>query len=195
MTPMQSPANANVHAHLKKAMHDHWGLFLVEGIILTVLGIAAIVVPPLGGLFVTVFLGWLFLIAGIVGIIATIRAQQAPGFGWSLLSAIVAVIAGAVLLWNPFEGLVTLTFVLTAFFIVDGVLVIVLAIAHRRQLSGKWEWMMVNGVIDLILAAIIISGLPGTLAWALGLIVGIDMLFGGASLIAMALEARKTVVQ
>ncbi|HEV2552021.1 MAG TPA: hypothetical protein VGU20_32230 [Stellaceae bacterium] len=54
--------------------------------------------------------------------------------------------------------------------------------------------MMVNGVVDLILAAIILSGLPGTLAWALGLIVGIDMLFGGSSLIAMALEARKAVV-
>jgi uncharacterized membrane protein HdeD (DUF308 family) len=189
---MTSLPNAEVSARLKKAMHDHWNLFLVEGIILTLLGIAAIVVPPLGGLFVTVFLGWLFLIAGIVGIIATLRARKAPGFGWSLLSGIVAVIAGGVLLWNPLQGLVTLTLVLTAFFIVDGILIIVLAITHRRQLSGKWEWMMVNGVIDLILAAIIISGLPGTLAWALGLIVGIDMLFGGASLIAIALEARKT---
>jgi uncharacterized membrane protein HdeD (DUF308 family) len=55
--------------------------------------------------------------------------------------------------------------------------------------------MMVNGVIDLVLAGIIISGLPGTLLWALGLLVGIDMLFGGASLIAIALEARKEVVR
>jgi uncharacterized membrane protein HdeD (DUF308 family) len=193
MTAMNSTASAELTARLRKAMHDHWSLFLVEGIILTVLGFAAIIVPPLGGLFVTVLLGWLFLIAGIVGIIATIRARQAPGFAWSLFSAIVAVIAGGVLLWNPLQGLVTLTYVLTAFFIVDGILMIVLAITHRRQLSGKWEWMMVNGVVDLILAGIIISGLPGTLAWALGLIVGIDMLFGGASLIAMALEARKTV--
>jgi uncharacterized membrane protein HdeD (DUF308 family) len=193
MTATNSPASAELSARVRKAMHDHWSLFLVEGIILSVLGLAAIIVPPLGGLFVTVLLGWLFLIAGIVGIVATIRARQAPGFGWSLLSAIVAVIAGGVLLWNPLQGLVTLTYVLTAFFIVDGIVMIVLAITHRRQLSGKWEWMMVNGVVDLILAAIIISGLPGTLAWALGLIVGIDMLLGGASLIAMALEARKTV--
>jgi uncharacterized membrane protein HdeD (DUF308 family) len=193
MTATNSPASAELSARVRKAMHDHWSLFLIEGIILSALGLAAIIVPPLGGLFVTVLLGWLFLIAGIVGIVATIRARQTPGFGWSLLSAIVAVIAGGVLLWNPLQGLVTLTYVLTAFFIVDGILMIVLAITHRRQLSGKWEWMMVNGVVDLILAAIIISGLPGTLAWALGLIVGIDMLFGGASLIAMALEARKTV--
>jgi uncharacterized membrane protein HdeD (DUF308 family) len=68
---------------------------------------------------------------------------------------------------------------------------IILAIAHRRELSSKWEWILVNGVIDLILAGIIISGLPGTLVWALGLLVGIDMVFGGASLITIALEARK----
>jgi uncharacterized membrane protein HdeD (DUF308 family) len=81
--------------------------------------------------------------------------------------------------------------VLAAFFIIDGVLVIVLAIVHRRELTGKWEWMMLNGVIDLILAGTIIFGFPGTLVWAFGLLVGIDMIFGGASLIAMALEARK----
>jgi uncharacterized membrane protein HdeD (DUF308 family) len=64
-------------------------------------------------------------------------------------------------------------------------------LAHRRELSGKWEWILVKGVIDLILAGIIISGLTGTLVWALGLLVGIDMVFGGASLIAIASEARK----
>jgi uncharacterized membrane protein HdeD (DUF308 family) len=176
---------------MTRSIHDHWGLFLTEGIILSLLGLAAIVLPPVAGLVATVLLGWLFLIAGIVGLVATLRARQAPGFGWSLLSALVAVIAGGALLWNPLQGLVTLTFVLTAFFVVDGILIIALAIAHRRELSGKWEWMMLNGVVDLVLAAIIISGLPGTISWALGLLVGIDMMFGGASLIAMALEARK----
>jgi len=191
VSPTQPAASSKLSAALTKSIHDHWRLFLAEGIVLSVLGLAAIVVPPIAGLVATLFLGWLFLIAGVVGLVATLRARQAPGFGWSLLSALVAVIAGAVLLWNPLQGLVTLTYVLIAFFIVDGILVIGLAIAHRRQLSGKWEWMMVNGVIDLILAGIVISGLPGTLVWALGLLVGIDMVFGGASLIAMALEARK----
>ncbi len=172
-------------------MHDYWGLFLAEGIALSVVGLAAIIVPLIAGLFTTVFLGWLFLIAGIVGLVATLRARPAPGFGWSLLSAFVAVIAGGVLLWNPLRGLVTLTYVLIAFFIVDGILIIILAIAHRRELSGKWEWMMVNGVIDLILVGILISGLPGTQVWTFGILVGVDLMFGGASLVAMALEARK----
>ncbi len=143
-----SPAASSA---LSKSMHDHWGVFLAEGIVLSLLGLAAIVVPPLAGLAATIFLGWIFLMAGIVGLVATWRARRAPGFGWALLSALVALIAGGLLLWNPLRGLVTLTYVLTAYFIVDGILIIVLAIAHRRELSGKWEWMMVNGIVDLIL--------------------------------------------
>jgi uncharacterized membrane protein HdeD (DUF308 family) len=176
---------------LTRSMRDHWGLFLAEGLILCILGLGAIVVPPLAGLATTLFLGWLFLVAGLVGLYFTFRAKSAPGFGWALLSAIAALCAGALLLWNPFQGLATLTYVLVAYFIVDGGAIIFLAIAHRRELSGKWEWLLLNGVMDLILAGIILAGLPGTLVWALGLLVGVDLLFGGASLIAMALAARK----
>lgn len=191
MSSLQPSAGSEMATALAKSIHDHWKVFLAEGIILVLLGLAAIVVPPVAGLAATVFLGWLFLLAGILGLLATFRARQAPGFGWSLASALAALVAGGILLWNPLQGLVTLTYVLIIFFIVDGILTIILAIGHRRELSGKWEWMMVNGIIDLILAGIIISGLPGTLVWALGLLIGIDMVFGGAALIAMALEARK----
>ncbi|HET7594768.1 MAG TPA: HdeD family acid-resistance protein [Stellaceae bacterium] len=190
MSSINPPGNAALAAALRKTMHEHWRLLLTEGIILVVLGAAAILVPPLAGLAVTIFLGWLFLVGGIVGLVATMSARQAPGFGWALLSAIVALVAGGVLLWNPLQGLLTLTYVLIAYFIVDGVLMIIFAIAHRRELSGRWEWLMLNGVIDLVLAAIILSGLPGSFAWALGLLVGIDLVFGGCSLIAMALAAR-----
>jgi uncharacterized membrane protein HdeD (DUF308 family) len=96
-----------------------------------------------------------------------------------------------VLLWNPWRGAVTLTYVLIAYFIVEGILTIIWAIEHRRQLSGRWEWVLVNGIIDLILAAIVVMGPPGAFAWAIGLLVGIDMLFGGFALIGMALAARQ----
>jgi len=191
MSAVQPSSPSSTPAAVERSMHDHWGLFLTEGIILSLLGLGAIIVPPLAGLVATIFLGWLFLIAGVVGLVATLRARGAPGFAWSLLSALVALVAGGVLVWDPFQGLVTLTAVLIAFFIVDGLFIIALAIAHRRELSGRWGWMMANGVIDLVLAAIIISGLPGSLAWALGLLVGIDLVFGGSTLIAMALDARK----
>jgi uncharacterized membrane protein HdeD (DUF308 family) len=173
-----------------QSIREHWRLFLTEGIILVLLGLGAILVPPIAGLAATVFLGWLFLIGGIVGLVATFRARGVPGFWWSVFSAIVALLAGAVLLWNPLQGLVTLTYVLIAYFFVDGVFMIALGIAHRREVSHRWQGLVLNGVIDVILAIIILSGLPGSFAWALGLLLGIDLTFGGATLIAMALAAR-----
>ncbi len=185
------PSGSPIASAFAKSIHDHWKVFLAEGIVLVILGFGAIVVPLIAGLAATVFLGWLFLLAGIVGLVATFRERNAPGFWWALLSAVAAIAAGILLLWNPWHGLVTLTYVLIGFFIADGVLLIIMAIEHRRELSGRWEWMLFNGVLDIILALIIISGLPHSLVWALGLLLGIDLVFGGASLIGMALDARR----
>jgi uncharacterized membrane protein HdeD (DUF308 family) len=182
---------SGVPGALRKPLHEHWRLFMAEGVFLSILGLAAMLLPFLAGIATTIFLGWLFLMAGVVGLLFTVRAKGLPGFAWSLLSAIAAVAAGLLLVWNPLRGLMTLTYVLVAFFIVDGIFIILLALEHRRELSRRWEWMLVNGVIDLVLAAIVIAGMPGTFIWALGLLVGIDMLFGGGTLVAMALDARK----
>lgn len=173
-----------------QSIREHWVLFLVEGIVLVVLGFLAIVIPPLATLAVTIFLGWLFLISGIVGLVTTFWARHAPGFWWSLLSAVLAIAAGLVLLIEPISGAVSLTLLLIVFFIIEGVLSIMYALEHKKELSGRWGWMLASGIIDLILAGIILIGLPGTAAWALGLLVGINMLFGGATLIGMALAAR-----
>jgi uncharacterized membrane protein HdeD (DUF308 family) len=80
--------------------------------------------------------------------------------------------------------------VLIAFFIIEGVATIMFALEHKRQLSGRWEWMVFSGVIDLVLAAVVVSGLPGTAVWAVGLLVGINMVVGGSVLIVMALYAH-----
>ena len=175
---------------LTQSIREHWGLFLTEGIVLVVLGILAIIIPPIATIAVTIFLGWLFLISGIVGLVTTFWARHAPGFWWSLLSAVLAIAAGIVLLGWPIPGAVSLTLLLIAFFIIEGVLSILYAFEHKKELSGRWGWMLISGIIDLILAAIIWGGLPGTAAWALGLLVGINMLFGGSAMIAMALHAR-----
>jgi len=172
------------------AIHDHWVLFLIEGIVLVILGLAAIAVPLIATIAFTILIGWLFLISGIVGLITTFWARHAPGFWWSLLSAIIAIAAGVVLLIWPISGSISLTLVLIAFFVVEGIASIMYAIDHRSGSSGRWGWMLVSGIIDLILAGIIFFGLPGTALWALGLLVGINLLFGGSALIAMALAAR-----
>jgi uncharacterized membrane protein HdeD (DUF308 family) len=186
-----APNPRDVAAALGKTLHEHWGLFLAEGIILLLLGIIAIIVPPLASLAVTILIGWLFLISGIAGLVMTFMAKHAPGFWWSLLSAVIAIVAGGVLLWSPVQGVLSLTFILIAFFLIDGVLSIVLSIEHRRQLAGRWVWILLSGIVDLVIAGIIYAGLPGTAAWAIGLLVGIDLVFAGVALIMVALAARR----
>jgi uncharacterized membrane protein HdeD (DUF308 family) len=173
-----------------KIVRDHWKLFLIEGIILVVLGLLAVAVPIVAGLAVAILFGWLFLISGIVGLVTTIAMRRAPGFWWSLLSAVLGIAVGGWLLVQPALGLVSLTYLLIAFFIIEGIATIMFALEHKGALSGRWGWMLVSGIVDLFLAAVILVGLPGTVAWALGLIVGINMVFGGASMIGMALAAH-----
>ena len=173
-----------------RSMRHHWLLFVIEGIVLLILGALAIVVPPLATLGVTIFLGWLFLISGVVGLVMTFMARGAPGFWWSLLSGVLGIVAGLALLLWPLTGAVSLTLVVTAFFIVEGIASIMYALEHRRELSGRWAWMLASGIVDLILAAIILTGFPGSALWAIGLLVGINMIFGGASLIGLGLAAR-----
>jgi uncharacterized membrane protein HdeD (DUF308 family) len=175
---------------VRQTVREHWKLFLIEGIVLVVLGLLAILLPPLATLGVTILVGWLFLISGGIGLVTTFMARGAPGFWWSLLSAIVAIAAGLVLLIYPLGGALTLTVLLVAFFIVEGVVSIMYAFEHKKELSGRWGWMLASGIVDLVLAGLIFVGLPSTAAWAIGLLVGINLLFGGSALIGMALYAR-----
>ena len=179
-------------SRLSQAMREHWKLFLIEGIILVILGVLAIVLPPIATLAVTIIVGWLFLFSGVAGLITTFGARHAPGFWWSLLSAVLGIAAGIVLLLWPLSGVITLTLLLIAFFIIEGILSIMYAIEHKNELTGQWGWMLASGIIDLVLAAMIWAGLPSTAAWAIGLLVGINMLFGGSAMIAMAMHARRS---
>jgi uncharacterized membrane protein HdeD (DUF308 family) len=188
--PAQSFNTEGLRTKFRSTVHDHWLLFLIEGIALIALGFLAVAVLPLASLTVAIFIGWLFLTGGVVGFVVTVLGRRMPGFWWSLLSAVIAIIAGGVLIWWPMRGVLSLTLVLSAFFIVDGIMSIMCAIEHRRHYSSTWGWILASGIVDLMLAGLIISGFPGTAAWAIGLIVGIDLMFGGSSLVVVALRAR-----
>lgn len=173
-------------------VHQHWQLFLAEGIVLILLGVAALVVPPIASLTFELLVGWLLLISGIAGLVTTLSNRAVGGFGWSLFSALLALAAGAVLLWHPISGVFSLTLVLIAFFVLEGIASIMFALQHRRQLPGAWAWMVASGVVDLFLGAMIFLQLPSSATWAIGLLLGINLIFGGFALTAMAMSARPT---
>jgi uncharacterized membrane protein HdeD (DUF308 family) len=184
------------------SINDHWVLFVVEGVALILLGLLAIVVPSIASGNVTAVLGWLFLVSGAVGLTTTYWARHTPGFWWSLVSALLAILIGIVLIANesqdlygglmgwPFRNVGPLRLILVLFFLVEGGASIMFAVEHRRQFSGRWAWMLTSGIVDIVLATIIIFDLPGTSAWTMGLLVGINMIIGGSALIGMGWHAR-----
>jgi uncharacterized membrane protein HdeD (DUF308 family) len=179
-----------IGAAIANAVRTHSTLFIAEGIILVLLGALAIFLPLFATITVTIILGWIFLASGILGLITTFRARQAPGFWWSLVSAVIAMAVGLILLAQPIAGALSVTLLMIVFFVVEGAATIMYALEHRRELTGRWDFMLVSGIIDFVIAGIILAGFPGTAAWALGLLVGIDMIFGGVALVAIAVHAR-----
>jgi len=192
MTAARSGEIQQTGFSLGGAVRRHWVLFLCEGILLVVLGILALLAPVMASVAATVFFGWILFLSGLLGLISTIRARRAPGVWWSLVSALIGMAAGVLLLGWPVLGALSLTAVLIAFLFAEGIVSIMYALEHRNALSGRWGWMLASGIIDVTLAVLLILGLPGAALWALGLILGINLIFGGWALIFMALHARPT---
>jgi uncharacterized membrane protein HdeD (DUF308 family) len=190
---MTSPEQfARLQSAMSRAVKAHWKAFLFEGILLAILGIAALILPPLASLAITIFLGWMFLISGIGGLVVTFWARNMPGFWWSLISAALAVFAGMILLARPMQAVLTLTIVLGAYFLAEGVATIMYALEHRRELTGRWSWLVISGLVDIVISFLVITGLPSSAEWAIGILVGINLLFGGATLIGISLAARNS---
>jgi uncharacterized membrane protein HdeD (DUF308 family) len=190
---MSSAATHHLQRELRDSIHAYWVLFLIHGVLMTVLGVLAIIWPQISTVAVDLYVGWMFLFSGAVGLIFMFMAPTIPAFVWVLLTSALSLFVGVLLLWHPVEGAVSLTLVLIAFFIAEGVFQIAAAVANREALPGSWGWMLMSGIADLLLAAIIISGWPGTASWALGLIVGVNLITSGVAVTSVALASRSVV--
>jgi len=187
------PTVSDIQRSIRDSVRLHWSLFLTQGVIITILGILAVVWPQISTVAVDVYVGVLFFLAGVVGLGVMFYAPTVSSFLWALLTAALSLLVGILLLWHPVEGAVSLTLLLIAFFIVEGVFQIAGAISYREVFPESWGWLLLSGIIDLILAALLIAGWPGTANWALGVIVGINLISSGIALIIVAAKARSFV--
>ena len=186
----------NVERSVSTSLHEHSRLYLLQGVALVMLGFVVVFFPPLAMLGLSFLLGSVLILNGVMGLFSTLLAQNASGFWSSLLMAALGVAVGIILCAMPVEGGFFLTVVLLiVFFFIEGTASIMLALEHRREMSGKWGWILASGVIDVVAVVLIFTYLRGDTAWKFGgLLVGINMMVGGAALIFMAQHARKTVV-
>jgi uncharacterized membrane protein HdeD (DUF308 family) len=185
------PTLSDMQRAVTNAFGAHWKLFLFQGAVMVILGVLAICAPVAASIAVAIYVGWLLLISGVIGLIAIVSTHHVHAFLWSLVTAALSVAIGVLLVLMPVQGAISLTIVLTAFFIAEGVFQTSVAIASRQVLAGTWVWMLLSGLADLVLAAIIIEGWPGTAIWALGLLVGVNLLTSGWAVVVAALGGRR----
>jgi uncharacterized membrane protein HdeD (DUF308 family) len=192
MTSSQTTVD-DMQQGIREVVRVHSGVFLAQGIIITLLGLAAVIWPQISSVAVDLYVGWILLFSGVMGLAMMFFAPNVAGFLWSLLTGALALFAGVLLLWHPVEGVVSLTLVLVAFFIVEGLFQIAAAFGYRSAFPESWVWMLVSGIADLILAGLIIAGWPSSASWALGLIVGVNLITSGAAIIVVASATRRVI--
>ncbi len=172
---------------LAKTIHDNRGWFIALGVVLIVVGTGAILFPFMATLSAEIFIGWLLVIGGIVQIVHAFRVKDWGGFFWELLIGALELIAGAILLFYPLAGMVALTVFLAVMFIIEGAFRAALAF-KIKPLAG-WGWVLTGGILSGIVGVLIWAQLPSSSLWALGLLVGINIVMAGWTLVMLAVSA------
>jgi uncharacterized membrane protein HdeD (DUF308 family) len=185
-------SRANVEgalAEIRQQVAAHWGWFLALGLVLLLAGCAAIAFPLLSTVAVKIALGWVFLVGGIVMIVHAFSASRWRGLVWEALLGVLYVVAGAYLAFFPLTGIITLTILLAALFIVEGGLEISMALRVRPH--EGWGWLLLSGLVAVAVGLLIAFGLPSSAAWAIGLLAGINLISTGWGFLFLALAGRR----
>lgn len=175
---------------LTDALKSAAGLSIGVAILMIVAGLLAIFQPFAAGLGISLLLGWLIVISGFLYLIYAFTAEGAGGFLWRTLVGVVYIVGGFYLVFNPLLALASLTIVLAAILIAEGVLRIV-AFFQLRDLPGA-SWLIIDGIVTIVLGVLIAYPFPGSSEWAIGTIFGVNMLFSGITRLMFSISARKT---
>lgn len=179
-------------AHMQQQILDylqkHWRLFLIEGVILMLLGIAAVVIPQFFSVVTVLFLGWIIVLAGAIHVGRALFFSEMPGFGLWLVLGALQIIVGYLLIADPIAGVMTLTMMMTLFFALEGVIKIYWAFMLRPL--PQWNFVLFSGVTALLFAVVILVFWSETAHWLLGLFVGINMIILGWSIVKMSLSHK-----
>jgi uncharacterized membrane protein HdeD (DUF308 family) len=171
------------------AWRDAWGVMIGLGVLLALLGLAAIIYPAVATATINTLAGVLLIIAGVLGFGFAFSARDGGGVILWIVVALLAIVVGIVFLSAPDIGTVTLTVLLAVWFIISGLTKIVAAFEQRGRTGAGV--VAVNGVLSLILGALIAAELPDSSDWAIGLLLGIMFLVDGVGLIVLGWMARR----
>ncbi|RZM77874.1 HdeD family acid-resistance protein [Leptolyngbya iicbica] len=170
------------------------GWLIALSIVMILTGILAIALPGISSVTFTLILGWLLLFNGVVRIVNSFRSKPVRGFWLSLIVGILYAISGVIVLFNPIEAVLTLTWLFGFMLIFEGIVTIISAFVNKTGRSLAWL-LVLDGVITLILGILVLSQWPQSAIWLIGLYIGISILMSGLSLLVIAMSTRRAINQ
>jgi uncharacterized membrane protein HdeD (DUF308 family) len=158
-------------------------ILAIEGILLIVLGVIALIAPVAAGITVSLLFGLILIASGIGGLISTFMGPAHTHRGLAFASAVVAILIGVALLVFPLAGPLALSMLLGAYLLVDGLILIGMAVDLRKRKSARWGWMLGSGILDLVLAVVLLLLTGVGSAILVGIVIGVDLIVAGAALL------------
>jgi uncharacterized membrane protein HdeD (DUF308 family) len=186
---LESAAQAMREA-MRETVKRHSLWYLIQGALMVLGGVLALIYPIVSSVAVVLFLGWLLIISGVVQGISLIGAQHVPHLWLQLISVVLSVIVGMLFIRQPGEGLLAITLLLIVFFMVEGISKLVFALTIRP--FPNWGWVLASGVIGILLSLFLWASLPVTAIWLLGVLLGIHLICEGAALGYLAWQVRQS---
>ncbi len=165
--------------------------FIVEGVLIAALGAFAALLPALAGVAAALVFGWMLLLAGVVGLIGLFVARRRDHPVWRAVSALVTLVAGALVLWAPLAGVLSLALLIAAYLVLNAGASLAMAFDHRKRTPGGWIWPALSALVGLVLAGFIILLRPAGAAVLVGFLVAINLFAGGVSLVGLGIAARR----
>jgi len=172
----------------REGLRRSWKALMAVGVLAILLGCVAIVVPAVASVATAIFIGWILVIAGAFLVAGAFTAHTIGSVLWRLVWAFLTVLVGIYLIVEPDSGTLTLTVVLGIYFLFMGITRTFLAFAARgRQGAGL---LGLSGIAGLLIGILVLAKLPSSADWAIGLLVGIDLIFAGWTLTSVALVGK-----
>ena len=182
-------ANPTMGLHGPGIIKKASGWFLAIAVVFILLGIMAIVEPGVAGLAVAILVGWLLIFGGIAHLIATFSGGGAGRVIWQVILAILYIVGGIYFVTHPLLGLGTLTLLLAGIILAEAVLEFIGYFRTRSE--GASRWMLAKSLITLLLGGLIWFHWPSSSVWAIGTLVGVNLLMTGISRLMLGMAARR----
>ncbi len=176
---------------VRKALKEVTGASIGWAVVMILLGLLAVILPRASGIAVSVLVSWLIVLCGLTHLASAFVGRDAGGFMWRLLIGAAYILGGGYLALHPGIALVSLTVVLAVIFALEGVFELVTFFLFR--LYAGFGWVLFDALVTLLLAGLILYPWPSSSTWAIGIILGINLIFSGVTALMYSLAVRKTM--